>query len=63
MKREYLDMAVYGEMRATKFARKHAEARQPLARFLALARQATWQHFPEVKETFPATDYARLPER
>jgi mRNA interferase HigB len=40
------------------FARQHADARKPLSRFLAIARIAAWKHFPEVKQTFPATDYA-----
>jgi mRNA interferase HigB len=50
-------VTVYGEMRVAKFARKHADARKPLARFLAIVRQAAWSHFPEVKQSFPATDY------
>jgi mRNA interferase HigB len=44
-------------MRVAKFARKHAAARKPLARFLAIVRQATWRHFPEVMQSFAATDY------
>ena len=42
----------------TRFSRKYPSARKPLARFLALVQSAQWKHFPEVKETFPATDYA-----
>ena len=42
----------------TKFAKKHADARKPLTRFLKIVRAARWQHFIEVKESFPATDYA-----
>lgn len=51
-------MTVYGEAAVDEFARQHAQSRKPLARFLAIARAATWLHFPEVKQTFPATDYA-----
>jgi mRNA interferase HigB len=54
-----LDMGVYGEAVATEFARKHAASRRPLQRFLDVARDAEWPHFPPVKKTFPATDYAR----
>ena len=51
-------MTVLGEAAAEQFAKQHAAARKPLARFLALARATSWQHFPEVKRTFPAADYA-----
>src|SRR5260370_23802745 len=49
---------VYGEAAVEEFAKQHAASRKPLARFLAIARAATWKHFPEVTQTFPATDYA-----
>ena len=51
-------MKVYGEAAIAKFARKYAASRRPLQRFLEIARAAEWLHFPGVKETFPATDYA-----
>ncbi len=51
-------MTVYGEAAVEGFAKQHAASRKPLARFLGIARAATWKHFPEVKRTFPATDYA-----
>lgn len=51
-------MTVYGEAAVEAFAKQHAASRKPLARFLAVARAAAWKHFPEVKQTFPATDYA-----
>ena len=51
-------MTVLGEAAAEQFAKQHAAARKPLARFLTLARATSWQHFPEVKRTFPAADYA-----
>jgi mRNA interferase HigB len=51
-------MRVFGDAAITIFHRKHNQARKPLDRFLAIARNADWRHFPEVKESFPATDYA-----
>ena len=51
-------MTVYGEKLILDFGRKHADARKPLARFRALASAAQWRHFPELKQTFPAADYA-----
>jgi len=40
------------------FSKKHPASRQPLQRFVVVVRNAVWPHFPAVKETFPATDYA-----
>jgi mRNA interferase HigB len=51
-------VTVLGEAALERFAKQHAAARKPLARFLALAGVATWKHFQEVKQSFPATDYA-----
>ena len=51
-------MKVYGEAAIAKFAKKHAASRKPLQRFLEIARGADWAHFPAVRRTFPATDYA-----
>ena len=51
-------MKVFGEAVIAGFARKHAAARKPLQRFVTIARNARWPHFPAVKETFPAADYA-----
>ena len=50
-------MTVAGEKVVTDFAKKHAQSRKPLARFLAVAREAEWKHMPEVKETLPGTDF------
>jgi mRNA interferase HigB len=49
---------VFGETVIAGFAKKHPASRKPLQRFAAIARSALWPHFPAVKETFPATDYA-----
>jgi mRNA interferase HigB len=51
-------MTVYGETALTKFTRKYAAARKPLARFLAIVRIATWDSFMEVKQSFSGVDYA-----
>ena len=51
-------VTVLGEAAIMKFTRKHNMARKPLSRFLDVARNAEWPHFPAVKQTFPATDYA-----
>src|SRR5579871_3683431 len=51
-------MTIYGERTVAAFSKKRNQARKPLARFLAVVRAAEWRHFPEVKQSFPATDYA-----
>jgi len=51
-------MDVYGEAMVAKFARKYPAARKPLQRFLKIARAAKWRHFPDMKQTFAATDYS-----
>jgi len=40
------------------FARTHPASRKSLQRFMTIAQAATWPHFPAVRETFAATDYA-----
>jgi mRNA interferase HigB len=52
-------MKAYGEAVLTRFAGRHAAARKPLQRFLEIAREADWPHFPALKQTFPATDFGR----
>ena len=51
-------MRVYGEAAVAKFAKKHPASRRPLQRFLDIAREADWPHFPAVKKSFAAADYA-----
>ena len=51
-------MKVFGEAVIAGFAKKHPASRKPLQRFVTIAGAALWPHFPAVKETFPATDYA-----
>jgi mRNA interferase HigB len=52
-------MRIFGEATAARFASKHADARKPLQRFLVVACNADWPHFPAVKQTFPATDLGK----
>jgi mRNA interferase HigB len=49
---------VFGEIVIAAFARKHPASRKPLQRFMTIARSAEWPHFPALKTTFPAADYA-----
>jgi mRNA interferase HigB len=55
---EHREVKVFGETVIAGFAKKHPASRKPLQRFATIARSALWPHFPAVKETFPATDYA-----
>ncbi len=49
---------VQGRAKLANFAKKHADSRKPLRRFLSIAQKAAWPHFVAVKQSFPATDYA-----
>jgi mRNA interferase HigB len=51
-------LTVYGVAALEEFAKQHAASRKAPASFLAVVRAATWKHFPDAKQTFPATDYA-----
>jgi mRNA interferase HigB len=55
-------VTVTGTAMLARFAKKHPNARKPLTRFLQIATEANWPHFPAVKESFPATDYAPATE-
>jgi mRNA interferase HigB len=50
---------ILGQVAVARFAAKHAAARKPLQRFLAIARNAAWPHFPAVKQTFLSTDLGK----
>src|ERR1035438_2925576 len=52
------DVRVFGEAAIAAFAKKHYAFREPLQRFVTIARTALWPHFPAVKETFSTADYA-----
>jgi len=49
---------VFGEAVVARFSRKHSDARNPLERFLRIARAAEWMNLLEAKAGFPAVDYA-----
>ena len=51
-------MTVYGEQLLIDFARRHAAARKPIARLLALVKEAQWTHAEKMKQTLPSADYA-----
>jgi mRNA interferase HigB len=51
-------LRVYGEAALARFAKKHPASRRPLQRFLEIAREADWLHFPAVRKSFAAADYA-----
>lgn len=51
-------MKVFGQAALAKFVKKHAQARKPIDRFLAIAHAAVWPHFPALRQTFSAADYA-----
>jgi mRNA interferase HigB len=50
-------MEVIGEDNLKEYARKHQNARSPIARWLTLTKAADWKNFQDVKASFPATDY------
>lgn len=54
---EHQSVTVAGEKVVTDFAKKHAQSRKPLARFLAVAHEAEWKHMAEIKETLSGTDF------
>ena len=56
-------MRVFGEAILARFAKRHADSRGPLQRFLEIARSAQWRHFPAVKDTFRATDIGKTTGR
>jgi mRNA interferase HigB len=55
---EHRELRVFGEGVIAAFARRHPASRKPLQRFVTISRAAVWPHFPAVRETFPAPDYA-----
>jgi mRNA interferase HigB len=48
---------VIGEDCLKEYAKKHQDARAALSRWLKLTKEASWNNFQDVKDTFPATDY------
>jgi mRNA interferase HigB len=52
-------MTIFGERIVTNFAKKHADARKPLARFITMTEAARWSHFKELKQDFPSADLGK----
>jgi mRNA interferase HigB len=52
-------MMIFGERTLASFAKKHADARKPLARFITVAEAARWAHFQELKQDFPSADLGK----
>ena len=51
-------MTIYGKAVVARFAKRHPASRKPLARFLDIASAALWSSLVDVKQSFPAVDYA-----
>jgi len=54
-----LSVTVYGEAVLASCAKKHPASRNPLARFLKIARAAEWPHFAALKKTFSTADLGK----
>lgn len=52
-------MEIFGQEKLTDFAREHKQAEAPLNRWLFHTREAQWNNFNELKETFGTADYYR----
>lgn len=55
-------MTVLNEAALTGFAKKYSASRGPLARFVALVRNAAWPHFAALRQSFPSADYTPATE-
>jgi mRNA interferase HigB len=49
-------MTVLNTLALDRFARKHADARKPLAEWLDTARRASWSSLADVRRTYPSAD-------
>jgi mRNA interferase HigB len=54
-----LIVKIFGETVLSRFAKRHADSRTPLVRFLAVARNANWEHIPALKETLGSADLGK----
>ena len=52
------NVTIYGRAVATRFTKHYPASRKPLARFLDIASAALWTSLVDVKQSFPAVDYA-----
>lgn len=49
-------MILTGRDKLTAFQKRHAQARKPIAAWVAEVEQATWRNGHEVKQRFPSAD-------
>lgn len=52
-------MEIINESELHAFARKHSNARRPLANWIDVAKAAAWISFAEIRETFRSADYVQ----
>lgn len=52
-------MEIINQTELHAFARKHSNARKPLANWIDVTWAATWNTFAEVRETFRSADYVK----
>jgi mRNA interferase HigB len=52
-------MEIINESELHSFAKKHSNARKPLANWIDVTKAAVWKSFPEVRETFRSADYIK----
>ncbi len=52
-------MEVINESELRLFAKKHSNARRPLASWIDVTKAAAWKSFAEVRETFRSADYVK----
>lgn len=52
-------MTIYGEAAAAKFAKRHADARKWIQRFLEIVVAADWADLTALKRSFPSADLGR----
>lgn len=52
-------MEIINESELHSFAKKHSNARKPLANWIDVTTAAAWKSFAEVRETFRSADYVK----
>jgi mRNA interferase HigB len=50
---------IVNESELHSFAKKHSNARRPLANWIDVTRSAAWKSFAEVRKTFGSADYIK----
>ncbi|MES6424454.1 type II toxin-antitoxin system HigB family toxin [Cutibacterium acnes] len=52
-------MEIINETELHSFAKKHSNARRPLANWIDVTKAAAWKSFAEVRETYRSADYVK----